>query len=66
MATFMGGRKAFAVYVDLIKDIIFLLIIVNALGGISNIINGGWTFAATVSNMSFCFPICNYLSKVLK
>ena len=44
------ARKAFAVYADFIKDLIFLMLIVQALGGAEAIQNSPhWTFAKTVS-----------------
>ena len=46
----MQSLKAFRVYADLIKDSILLIIIVKALGGITNLAIG-WTFAETVSKI---------------
>ena len=49
------SRKAFKVYADLVKDIIFLLIILHAHGvdisidGLTELANSPWTFATTVS-----------------
>ena len=44
------AKKAFSVYKDFIKDLVYLLLIVQALGGISNVLaSSDWTFANTVS-----------------
>ena len=49
------SRKAFAVYADLVKDFIFLLIILHGHGidisidGLTELTNSTWTFAITVS-----------------
>ena len=42
------------VYADLIKDIIFLAIIIKALGGIASVLNStDWNFGNTVSLKEF-------------
>ena len=56
--TLKEGRKAFSVYADLIKDTIFLMIIVKALGDIGVLIESGWTFASMVS--TYCLAIHIY------
>ena len=44
------AKKAFSVYKDFIKDIIYLMLIVQALGGINAVLaSHDWTFANTVS-----------------
>ena len=45
----MEGFKAFSVYADFVKDAVFMLIIVNAIGSIGELITRGFTFATTVS-----------------
>ena len=52
--TIKDGGKAYLVYADLIKDIIFLAIIINALGGIASVLSStDWNFANTVSSKEF-------------
>ena len=42
--------KGFSVYKDFIKDLVYLMLIVQALGGISTLLaSSDWTFANTVS-----------------
>ena len=42
--------KGFSVYKDFIKDLVYLMLIVQALGGISVLLaSSDWTFANTVS-----------------
>ena len=44
------AKKAFSVYKDFIKDLVYLMLIVQALGGISVLLaSSDWTFANTVS-----------------
>ena len=45
------GRKVIGIYFDFIKDVIFLFIILKALGGISAL-QDQWTFATAVSTYS--------------
>ena len=48
------GGKAYLVYADLVKDIIFLAIIINAPGGIASVLSStDWNFANTVSLKEF-------------
>ena len=52
--TVKDGGKAYLVYADLIKDIIFLAIIINALGGIASVLSStNWNFGNTVSLKEF-------------
>ena len=52
--TLKDGGLAYLVYIDLIKDIIFLAIIINALGGIASVLSSNdWNFANTVSLKKF-------------
>ena len=52
--TLKDGGLAYLVYIDLIKDIIFLAIIINALGGIASVLSStDWNFANTVSLKEF-------------
>ena len=52
--TIKDGGLAYLVYIDLIKDIIFLAIIINALGGIATVLSSNdWNFANTVSLTEF-------------
>ena len=52
------SRKAFKVYADLVKDIIFLLLILHGHGidisidGLVELANSPWTFAINVSKQS--------------
>ena len=44
--------KGFSVYKDFIKDLVYLMLIVQALGGISGLLaSSDWTFANTVSKV---------------
>ena len=52
--SFLDGREAFAVYMDLIKDLIFMIIIVQALGGPKELSkSSSWTFSNAVSKYNF-------------
>ena len=52
--TVKDGGKAYLVYADLIKDIIFLAIIIKALGGIASVLSStDWNFGNTVSLKEF-------------
>ena len=52
------AKKAFSVYKDFIKDVVFLMLIVQALGDISAVLaSPDWTFANTVSVIYKKYPI---------
>ena len=56
--------KGFSVYKDFIKDLVYLMLIVQALGGISVLLaSSDWTFANTVS--IHYFKSQNYITKGL-
>ena len=44
------AKKAFTVYADFIKDLVYFMLIVQALGGLSAVLaSSDWTFANVVS-----------------
>ena len=44
------AKKAFTVYADFIKDLVYFMLIVHALGGLSTVLaSSDWTFANVVS-----------------
>jgi hypothetical protein len=52
------AKKAFSVYKDFIKDLVYLMLIVQALGGIGVLLaSSDWTFANTVSVIYKKYPI---------
>ena len=52
------AKKAFTVYADFIKDLIYFMLIVQALGGLSAVLaSSDWTFANVVSAIYKKYPI---------